>query len=165
MCLAVLAVLGPPDAALAQPAAGEKPAAPEFSAERLGGGTLGSKELAGRPAVLIFFLHTCPHCHHALASMKKDLAALPEATRPRLIGISLTDRAAEVRAELAERNLDFFEVVFDPDHDMRNAFGATAGTPDIFLIDADGRIAGRAGRSNTDGMCRQGSPCDDLIRR
>ncbi len=126
-----------------EPVLGEKPVAPSFTAERLGGGRLASQELAGRPAVLIFFLHTCPHCHHALEAMKKDLAAIPEGQRPRLVGISLTDRAAEVRAELAERGLDFFEVVFDPDHSMRNAFGATGGTPDIFLIDAEGRITAR----------------------
>jgi peroxiredoxin len=126
-----------------EPVLGEKPTAPDFEAVRLDGGTLSSSELRGRPAVVIFFLHTCPHCHHALESMKKDLESIPEDKRPRLIGVSLTDRASEVRSELKDRGLDFFEVVFDSDEDLRNAFGATGGTPETFLIDAEGRITAR----------------------
>jgi peroxiredoxin/nitrate/TMAO reductase-like tetraheme cytochrome c subunit len=126
-----------------EPVLGEKPLAPAFEAVLLGGGSLSSDELRGRAAVLIFFLHTCPHCHHALEAMKKDLEGLPESTRPRLVGVSLTDRSSEVRAELAKLKLDFFEVVFDSDETLRNAYGATGGTPDIFLIDAEGRVTAR----------------------
>lgn len=126
-----------------EPVLGEKPHAPDFRAERLGGGYLSSSELRGHPFVLIFFLYTCPHCHHALASMKEDLDALPEDQRPRLIGVSLSDRAAEVQAELKKLGLDFFEVIFDPNDEVRNAYGATGGVPDIFLIDAEGRVTAR----------------------
>ena len=101
------------------------------------------KSLRGKPAVLIFFLHTCPHCHHALAALKEQLAALPEAARPALVGVSVTGRADEVHAKLAEDGLDFFPVVVDPDEKVRTAYGALTGVPVVFLIDREGRIAWR----------------------
>jgi peroxiredoxin len=126
-----------------EPVLGVRSAALAFDAERLGGGRLDSRELRGRAAVLIFFLHTCPHCHAALASLRQTLDALPEATRPRLVGISLAGESAAVRDALTEKGLDFFEVVFDPGHEIRNAYGATGGTPDIFLVDAEGSVTAR----------------------
>lgn len=133
----------PAIAAEATPILGEKPRAPQWSAARLGGGTLRSSELRGRPLILMFFLHTCPHCHHALEFLKGYLASLPEATRPALVGVSVSDREAVVQQTLKEDGLDFFPVVFDPDYTMRQAYGVYAGVPDIFLIDADGRVVAR----------------------
>jgi peroxiredoxin len=126
-----------------EPVLGEAPPAPDFEAPRLDGGSFKLSALRGRGVVLIFFLHTCPHCHAALRALREQLPALPEATRPELVGVSLVDGPAQVRAALAELHLDFFDVVFDPDSSIRNAFGATGGTPDIFLIDARGRVVAR----------------------
>ena len=57
------------------------PLAPAFSAERLeGGARFELASLRGKPAILIFFLHTCPHCHEALRFLKQALAELPEAS-------------------------------------------------------------------------------------
>jgi predicted CXXCH cytochrome family protein len=121
-----------------------RPAAPDFSAPGLAGGapaTLAS--LHGRPAVLIFFLHTCPHCHHALEALKAQLSAFPEATRPALIAISVVNRPTEVQEQLREAGLDFFPVYVDPDERIRTAYGALAGVPVIFGIDGQGRLAWR----------------------
>lgn len=127
-----------------EPVLGEQPLAPEFQAERLEGGPrVDSASLRGKPAVLIFFLHTCPHCHHALATLKTELAAMPEERRPALVGISLVNRDAEVREALAKDELDFFPVLVDSDSKLRNAFGSVGGVPDIFLLDAEGRVAAR----------------------
>jgi peroxiredoxin len=127
-----------------EPVLGEKPQAPEFHAERLEGGpAFDSASLRGQPAVLIFFLHTCPHCHHALAALKTDLAALPEDRRPALVGISLVNRPTDVREAMAKDGLDFFPILFDADSRIRNAYGATGGVPDIFLLDAEGRVTAR----------------------
>ncbi len=133
----------PPIGSSATPTLGVKPRAPEWSAQRLGGGTLRSSELRGRPLILMFFLHTCPHCHHALEFLKGYLPTLPEATRPALVGVSVSDRETVVGQTLKDDGLDFFPVVFDPDYTMRDAFGVYAGVPDIFLIDAGGRVVAR----------------------
>jgi peroxiredoxin len=126
-----------------EPVLGEKPLAPEFSAETLNGGTFDLAKARGRPVILVFFLHTCPHCHAELGQLKQELANIPEEKRPRLVGVSVANNPSAVRDELERAELDFFEVVFDPDSKIRNAYGATAGTPDSFLIDAEGRVTAR----------------------
>jgi len=124
--------------------AGGRPAAPDFRAARLDGGPpFELASLRGKPAVLIFFLHTCPHCHHALSALKEQLAALPEDARPALLGVSLATRADEVQARLAADGLDFFPVLVDPDEKIRAAYAAQSGVPVLVLIDRDGRIAWR----------------------
>jgi len=125
-------------------AAGVHPPAPDFTGPRLDGGEpfhLGA--LRGRPVVLIFFLHTCPHCHEALETLKSELPAIPEERRPALVGVSVQDKPYAVRAALESAGLDFFPVVMDPDGSIRRAFGVFGGVPDIFLIDAEGRIRAR----------------------
>jgi len=133
----------------APPGDGARPPAPTFRAEIMDGG--GSFDLAaqrGRPVVLIFFLHTCPHCHEALRALKTtfaeaSIAGLPEAKRPVLVGVEITGRTAEVRETLTGDGLDFFPVVFDDDGKLREAYNVFGGVPDIFLIDSEGRITAR----------------------
>jgi peroxiredoxin len=120
------------------------PTAPDFSASRLGGGapiTLSS--LRGKPALLMFFLHTCPHCHDALSFLKEELEKLDEKERPPLVGISISNAELAVKEALERDDLDFFEVAFDPDTSIRNKYGATQGVPVLLLIDAEGRITAR----------------------
>jgi peroxiredoxin len=122
----------------------DRPVAPPFVAQSLSGaGEIDSASLRGKPAVLIFFLHTCPHCHHALEAMKGQLAALPEGTRPQLVAVSIVARQSEVEAALKEAKLDFFPVYTDGDEKIRTAYGALSGVPVIFGIDAAGRIQWR----------------------
>jgi peroxiredoxin len=126
------------------PELGERPKAPGFRAQRLdGSGTLESASLRGKPFVLIFFLYTCPHCHHALAFLRDELPKLPEATRPQVIGVSVHGTASEVKARLAQDRLDFFPVLADDDFALRTAYGVIAGVPDLFFVDKDGAIATR----------------------
>jgi peroxiredoxin len=120
------------------------PAAPDFSAERLeGGARFELASLRGKPAILIFFLHTCPHCHEALRFLKGALAELPEAARPPLVGVSIANRTWSVQEALKEEGIDFFPVVLDPDASIRSAYGALQGVPVVFLIDAEGRLVSR----------------------
>jgi hypothetical protein len=72
------------------------------------GAAAASTALRGRPYILIFFLYTCPHCHHALEFLKAELAKLPEAARPKLIGVSVAGAASVVQEKLKEDGLDFF---------------------------------------------------------
>jgi peroxiredoxin len=122
----------------------ERPRAPEFTATPLDGGEpFRSATLRGKPILLVFFLHTCPHCHHLLEFLKGHLPTLPEAQRPVLVGISVSDKSDAVRATLQQDGLDFFPVLLDPDLAVRNAYGVFAGVPDTFVIDKEGRIVSR----------------------
>jgi peroxiredoxin len=127
-----------------QPGLAAHPLAPDFSAERLEGGErFELASLRGKPAVLIFFLHTCPHCHEALGFLKEALAKLPEASRPALVGISVVNRTWSVQESLKESGLDFFPVLLDADSSIRTAYSALQGVPVLFLLDAEGRIVSR----------------------
>jgi peroxiredoxin len=133
---------------------GDRPLAPQFTAT-----VLDQKErfdlasTRGRPVLLLFFLHTCPHCHEALEYLKKALADMPEDKRPLLVGLELTGRSDAVRAKLKEDGLDFFPVLFDDSGKVEAAYGSFAGVPDLIMIDRDGRIAHRVQgwRGETDG--------------
>jgi peroxiredoxin len=127
-----------------EPAFGNQPPAPTFRAPQLS-----AKEdfdLAaqrGRPLILTFFLHTCPHCHELLGFLKEYLPTLPEGKRPLLVGLEISGRTESVREQLRADGFEFFPVVFDPDGKIRAAYGVFAGVPDTFLIDAEGRIVHR----------------------
>jgi peroxiredoxin len=128
----------------ADPVLGTRPSAPLFTAAVLD--RQAPFELAahrGTPVVLIFFLHTCPHCHRALRVLKRELEALPDDKRPLLVGIEISGRTAAVRAALRQQGLDFFPVVFDDDESIRTAYGNFAMVPEIFFIDTEGRIVER----------------------
>jgi peroxiredoxin len=95
----------------------------------------------GRPVVLVFFLHTCPHCHEFLTFMKEMLEGMPEDKQPVLAGLEVTGKTYAVREKLSQLGLDFFPVLFDDDGSIRADYGVFAGVPDTYLIDAQGRIA------------------------
>ena len=66
-----------------------RPKAPAFEGRGLGGGEdFRLQDHTGKPLVLVFFLHTCPHCQEALRFFKSALAKIPEKQRPQLIGVS-----------------------------------------------------------------------------
>lgn len=126
------------------PLQSEHPMAPDFRGRKIdGSGDVQGAALRGKPLLLVFFLHTCPHCHHLLEFLKKHLPTLPEPQRPTLVGISVSDDVATVRDRLRADGLDFFPVLTDPDTKIREAYGVLAGVPDLFVIDAEGRIRAR----------------------
>ncbi len=131
---------GDPIAALAQ----EKPKAPLFTTQRFDDGAdFRLAEHIGKPFVLIFFLHTCPHCHEALRAMQPVLDAMPEAARPALFGISIVNKPSTVLAELKREELDFFPVLGDGDGSIARSYGAARAVPVTYMVDADGRIQAR----------------------
>jgi peroxiredoxin len=135
-------------------APGARPEAPLFEARRLeGDGTLRLADLRGEAVVLVFFLHTCPHCHEFLEFVKPLIEDAPEEARPRLVGIEITGKTFAVREAMRSQDLDFFPVLFDDDGSIRSDYGVFAGVPDILLIDSEGRIAHRSQgwRAETDG--------------
>ncbi len=141
-------------------AADAGPLAPDFTTSRLDGDEpFTFSSLKGRPVVLIFFLHTCPHCHRALNFLKEELPRIPEAARPELIGISVQDRVYAVRQRLKDEGLDFFTVLRDPDDALQRQYGVLGAIPVTFLIDANGAIVSR-----TDGWREDRDPALTRMR-
>jgi peroxiredoxin len=131
---------------LPEPDAGSslKPAAPNFVADVLDGDEpFDLARQRGRAVVLLFFLHTCPHCHEFLEFIKDELQGMDAAKRPVLVGVELTGRTHAVREQLRRDGLDFFPVVFDEGGKIAAAYGVFGAVPDVVLIDAQGRIAAR----------------------
>ncbi len=121
------------------------PKAPELGVVAMtGGATLETAELAGRAAIVIFFLHTCPHCHKALAAIEQTLAKLPGDKKPRLVAISLQNAPSAVRRSLADLDLDFFDPYVDPGEKASERWGVTGGVPVVSVLDAEGRILHRS---------------------
>jgi peroxiredoxin/nitrate/TMAO reductase-like tetraheme cytochrome c subunit len=132
----------PPLASETEPVLGNRPMAPLFSVDILDREE--RFDLAahrGEAVILIFFLHTCPHCHHTLTFFREALAELPDDKRPTLIGVEISGRTAAVRRALNDKKLDFFPVAFDDDGSIQREYGVFGGVPDTFYIDTRGRIA------------------------
>jgi peroxiredoxin len=124
---------------------GGRPPAPTFTADVLDGKE--PFDLAahrGKPVILLFFLHTCPHCHDFLIFAKKELAEFDDDKRPVLVGVELTGRTQSVRDTLKKDGLDYFPVVFDETGKIKESYGVFGAVPDVVLIDAQGRIAARS---------------------
>lgn len=118
----------------------QHPEAPMFTTPTFDHGEFNLADHKGKPFALVFFLHTCPHCHHALEFFRDALPKIPEAQRPQLFGVSLVDSPSAVRAALREANIDYFPVLRDPKGDLRTMYGVFSGVPDIFLVNKEGRI-------------------------
>jgi len=134
----------PPLASESEPVLGSRPLAPLFSVDVLD--SQDGFDLAthrGEAIILIFFLHTCPHCHQTLSFFREALAELPSDKRPTLIGIEISGRTGSVRRVLKDEQLDFFPVAFDDDGAIQRDYGVFGGVPDTFYIDTRGRIAAR----------------------
>ena len=123
---------------------GERPVAPLFETMRLAGGEpFRLADHAGRPVVLIFFLHTCPHCHHALEYLVPQIEKIPADKRPLLVALSVLDQPRAVRQMIAELKLDIPEVLLDPGRKVQKRFQLGGGVPVILFLDGDRRVVHR----------------------
>jgi len=121
------------------------PAAPELGVISMSTGErLETRDLEGRAAIVIFFLHTCPHCHHALASIKTTLESIPSEQRPRLIAISLQNAPGAIRQSMKELGLDYFDPYLDPGQKAADRWGITGGVPVVIILDEHARIRHRS---------------------
>jgi len=120
---------------------GDYPDAPDFTATALvGDEEFTLSDYRGKPVIVIFFLHTCPHCHKALAFFKQSLQKFPEESRPVLLGIEISGKRAGAQERLNQDGFDFFPALADPGRKISNAYHSIGSVPDIFLINAEGKI-------------------------
>jgi peroxiredoxin len=117
------------------------PQAPTLGLKAMSSGeVVETADLAGRAAVVIFFLHTCPHCHKALAALEAILGGIDEAKRPRLVAVSIQNNPSGIRSSLEQLGLDYFDPYLDPGQAATERWGVIGGVPEIFVIDPEGRI-------------------------
>jgi thioredoxin-dependent peroxiredoxin len=117
--------------------------APDFRCAVAGGGTLGRDDLAGQPAVLLFFLEAAtPDCRQQLVTFAGEAETL-SALGARVVAISADppERLAEWAARLGEP----FPLLSDPSGQVARAFGVwdeeqRRARRAAFVLDADGRV-------------------------
>ena len=121
------------------------PDAPELGVIAMSTGErLETQDLEGQAAIVIFFLHTCPHCHHALASIKTTLESIAPELRPRLVAISIQNNPSAIRKAMADQDLEYFDPYLDPGQKATERWGVTGGVPVVHVLDAEGRIRHRS---------------------
>lgn len=108
------------------------------------GSRLETDALEGRAAIVIFFLHTCSHCHRALRSIKTTLESIESDKRPRLVAISIQNAPGAVRRSLKELELDYFDPYLDPGNQAIDGWGVTGGVPVVLVLDTQGQIRHRS---------------------
>lgn len=122
-------------------------AMPSFSlTDVVDGRMVGSADLAGKPALIIFMCNHCPyvrHLEHEIARIGIDYAG-----RLGMVGIcsndavlSPGDAPAELAAQYGRINMSFPYLV-DLDQRIARAFGAVC-TPDVFLYDTNHQLVYR----------------------
>jgi cytochrome c biogenesis protein CcmG, thiol:disulfide interchange protein DsbE len=127
-------------------------AAPSYSAVTLDGEPVSLEGLRGQPVLLNVWATWCAPCRVEVP----ELQALHEqhgADGLRVVGVTVDSRAAldDIRRFMDEFGMTY-DVWWDPDHGVLNAFGGT-GVPLTVLIDGDGLIEWRHL-----GMFRRGDP-------
>ncbi len=121
---------------------------PRFSLpDAASGKTVDASSLAGRPSVVIFICNHCPFVKHIRAGLADFGRFCGERNVP-MVAISPNDVAtypqdgpAEMAAEAKAAGY-VFPYLYDESQSVARAFDARC-TPDLFIFDADGKLAYR----------------------
>ena len=108
--------------------------APELQGRLLSGETFSLASLKGAPVLVHFWATWCPICRleeDSIDGLAEDFPVITIATT--------SGEAAEVRAYLVEKGLDF-PVLLDESGDIGREWGVK-GVPASFILDGGGRIA------------------------
>jgi len=122
--------------------------APEFNLPSTTGEMVSMADFAGRPALLVAFVcNHCPYVRHVESALAR-VAADYEGSGLATVAISANDVASypdddlDHLAEQARRAGFAFPYLYDASQEVAHAYGAVC-TPDLFLFDADQRLAYR----------------------
>lgn len=123
-------------------------ALPEFSLpDTVSGKVVSSRELLGKPAVVIFICNHCPYVKH----LRAGLAQFGAYCKERGVGMvaissndvsTYPDDSPENMAREAREAGYPFPYLYDETQDVAMAFRA-ACTPDLYIFDKDGKLAYR----------------------
>ncbi len=127
----------------ATPALGMRPGAPAFAVRDLEGEGLSRTDLAGKVGVLVFFLHTCPHCHDALRFLDRFARELGRDDLV-IVPISVQHEKGAVEGMRKELGIQL-ALYLDPGGGARDAYGHLGGVPETFVIDRESRVTAHHG--------------------
>lgn len=112
---------------------------PDFTLERVEGGTLEFASLRGKTVLVDFWDTWCGPCKYAMP----HLQALSETYAEDLVVVGIAfgrEGRGKVQAFIRDRGLSFEMLMADPDYKIVENFGGISSLPTTFLIDGDGVI-------------------------
>jgi peroxiredoxin len=119
--------------------------APEFELPDTDGTRWSASDGAAAPATVVVF--TCNHCPYALAWHERIVQAARDYAEPGVRFLAINSNDAEryprdsyeaMKQRVASEDWPM-PYLYDESQDVARAFGAKA-TPDVFVLDADGRL-------------------------
>lgn len=111
--------------------------APDFTLQKLGGGTISLAEFRGKkPVVVDFWASWCPNCRRDMPNLNRFYEKYKD--KVEVIGVNLQEKEPTVQDFIASRGIAF-PIAFDPHGQASNAFGVQYTNTHI-LIDTDGNL-------------------------
>lgn len=113
--------------------------APDFTLEKVGGGTIHLADLRGRAVIVDFWDTWCPPCRRALPHLQELDNEFGD--RLDVVGVAFgRDGKDAVAKFLTAHNLTFPCALMDPDYATARAYGGLQSIPTTFLIDPEGVV-------------------------
>jgi len=115
----------------------DKQVAPDFSLDKLGGGTITLAEYRGRkPVVLDFWTTWCPNCRRSMPNLNAFYEKYKD--KVEVIGINMQENPSLVQKFITELGITF-PIAFDPNGSVTRAYGVRYTNVHV-LIDKDGNV-------------------------
>lgn len=111
--------------------------APDFTLQKLGGGTISLSEFKGKkPVVVDFWASWCPNCRRDMPKLNGFYEKYKD--KVEVIGVNLQEKESTVQSFISSRGISF-PIALDPSGHASNAFGIQY-TNTHFLIDINGNL-------------------------
>jgi len=111
--------------------------APDFTLQKLGGGTIMLSEFRGKkPVVVDFWASWCPNCRRDMPNLNRFYKKYKD--KVEVIGVNLQEKESTIQNFINSRGISF-PIALDPSGRASNAFGIQY-TNTHFLIDINGNL-------------------------
>ena len=111
--------------------------APNFTLQKLGGGTITLSEFKGKkPVVVDFWASWCPNCRRDMPNLNRFYEKYKD--KVEVIGVNLQEKESTVQNFISSRGISF-PIALDPSGSASRAFGIQY-TNTHFLIDINGNL-------------------------
>ncbi len=111
--------------------------APDFTLEKLGGGTISLAEFKGKkPVVIDFWASWCPNCRRDMPKLNSFYEKYKD--KVEVIGVNLQEKKSTIQNFISSRGISF-PIALDPRGEASHAFGIQY-TNTHFLIDSNGNL-------------------------
>ena len=111
--------------------------APEFKLAGLDGSEISSNDIAGKPAVLVFWTAWCPRCKEEAPHINQLVAEF-ESKGVKVVGINIGEGEARVKEGIKDFGSQY-PIVRDADTSVSRTF-KVVGTPTIVFLDKKGSV-------------------------